>query len=392
MFSETDPNGPYLPCAHGKVGRPKYYCMELVEGGNGVLCGKYVCQHGKVGANVRNACREVLPDGSYCGKHMCKCGRNKVSCPNWGGPCDREPLHLMYGCIHGKLNTERALCMEPGENGRKYCGNSLCDHGIQKNQCKFTTCGGTGTAFCACGERKEMCSGKDCGATGNALCPCGHKKYTCKNCLSLEQLMAHPKFCIVCLEKQLSWPRQRAKVRTCSTCDPVGKIRTEIVIRPMIKAALGGLEATILDDSILGGSQCDTTRRRPDALYERCDENGVNWRTAMIETDEHSHIDRQASCEGSKVADTAISYQAIRGVTSKVRFFRLNPDEYEGNVSLENRIAKLCSDVLDYLDGGWKNQNSIAPHVSYYYYSQKGQYHIEYMSKQTESVTIDVVG
>lgn len=173
--------------------------------------------------------------------------------------------------------------------------------------------------------------------------------------------------------------------------------RTEVVLRPLIKSAMNGLEATITDDAHLGGAGCDTKRRRPDLLYERCDEGGLNHRVVIIEIDEHSHVDRESSCEAAKVCDESVAIKRLRGDDVRVFVLRLNPDEYDGNggsggsrVLLDKRIEVVCKRALLLLESGWIDYTSLAPVVCFYFYHSKSSKHYNYLLERADAAIVEV--
>lgn len=331
-------------CEHG---RQKYYCIPC--GGNGV------CLHGK----RRPECRDCK------GSSFCEHGKARAKCVDCGGASI---------CEHGR---RRSQCKDCG-------GVSICEHNLSKWQCK--DCGGS--QICEHGKNRSHC--RECG--GSSFCEHGKNRHHCKECVPEDKKRSSSEWCVVCTDKRLSPQRILAGMQMCAECDPTIPDRIEILLRPQIKAAMEGLEPTMMDDAHLGGNGCDAKLRRPDWLWERYDEGGANHRIVSLEIDEHSHEHRDPSCDAAKVCDEMVALKTLRGEETRFIVVRFNPHEYDGvvYVSLDDRIKVVGALCLRLLDSQWKECSSLAPTVFYCYYHSKGMKHIEYMQARPDAATVVV--
>jgi len=181
---------------------------------------------------------------------------------------------------------------------------------------------------------------------------------------------------MICLSTLLSMQRQRAGIRICAGCDPTVPDRIEKIVIPLFVQQMG-FEPSAQDDQLIGGTECDTNRRRPDACWISRN------RIAFLEIDEHGHNDRQSSCETAKVIDQTLSVQKTYP-DAVVAHFRFNPLEFDHHpVDLETRIQYCAADITFFLaatdDYPWRNE---VPYMFYYFYPRKSHFQIEYVLKQ----------
>ena len=150
--------------------------------------------------------------------------------------------------------------------------------------------------------------------------------------------------------------------------------------------------------------ECSTAhQRRPDLLYLVRDADAHLVACLFVEVDEHSHSDREPSCEAGKVdeefqsllqlaqtegmARHAVARREVR--TPYVLFLKFNPNTCDapgGAIPLETRIKVLAKRCCDFLttpttefhalsDAG----KAMAPHVeALYYHSVKGKANLDY--------------
>ena len=254
--------------------------------------------------------------GGCFGANLCKHKITRYNCR------DVECRGGSGFCRHGKMRT---LCAAASCNG----GGSLCAHGVNRSYCASDECGGK-KYLCAHKKRKHLCSALECHG-GGALCK-AHKipRERCKECLSMQQRLESKRFCKLCSDTFLSWPRRRAGILFCAKCDPSVPQRVELVIRPLLVERIGRA-ATIADDFYLGGAGCDATKRRPDLFFLSASEYPkmiskqlglVGGCAVCIETDEDSHRDRLSACEAAKLCDEMTAIQKLCGDQTRCIFLR----------------------------------------------------------------------
>jgi hypothetical protein len=164
-------------------------------------------------------------------------------------------------------------------------------------------------------ERTKCGQCKPCHAA-SMLCPCGKQRYYCKDHCTDEEKRLSKQWCIVCLDKRLSPQRIRDSMRTCAECDPTVPQRIELVLRPKFEALLGPAH---LFDKQIGGKGCgaDKTWTRPDMLWLTCDDDFANMRIVVIECDENSHCDEEASCHAARMSKQHEALQVGRRDTRR---------------------------------------------------------------------------
>ena len=124
------------------------------------------------------------------------------------------------------------------------------------------------------------------------------------------------------------------------------------------------------DDTMYGGDECDAGRRRPDMLWLGFD------RVVSLEVDEHSHYDRDTSCELGKMHDQFVSWQTLVGCVP-VFYVRFNPNEFDGErVSLEDRIIFAARRVNTLLTMDVTHWSPLVPYVEFLYYHSNAKHHI----------------
>jgi hypothetical protein len=189
-------------------------------------------------------------------------------------------------------------------------------------------------------------------------------------------------FCHGCFSKLLSHPRIRAGVHFCAECDPKVPDRIEVLLRPLISAAVG-FPASAMDDVVLGGTGCDAAKRRPDW--------GWFWkdRAVFVEIDEGGgHPDREPSCELAKMHDQAFAAQRLLGPVP-VWFFRFNPDECDGpRVCLDDRVSLLADAVTRVLTLDITELSTAVPRVCYMFYHSKCAFQAEAARKAVDSFVV----
>ncbi len=307
-----------------------------------------VCKHG------REKCQT-------CRKY-CIHGKRKTRCIRCGGSEICEHKRLRSHCI--KCDGSQICEHKKRRSDCSDCGGSqICEHKKRRSDC--ADCGGS--QICEHKRLRSQCI--DCG--GSKICEHKRLRWQCKECLNSDAMIHSGKWCIACLSTRLSPARIRAGVKICAQCDPTVPDRIEKVALPMFVAAIG-FPPSAADDTIIGGTACDTDRRRPDTCWI------TPKRIAILETDESGHVDRLPSCEIAKVIDQTISVQqAYPGAI--VAHFRFNPLEFDNRrVSLDDRVARVANDVRLFLNAQdaypWRAE---VPYVLYYYYPQKAYFHID---------------
>lgn len=148
--------------------------------------------------------------------------------------------------------------------------------------------------------------------------------------------------------------------------------------------------------------ECDTTSNRfPDCLWVLRDEDGRAVLVVIVEVDEHSHTDRDPTCESGKLDDTFQSLQdklakegAARGAVARhdaqmipIVTIRVNPNAYDKKVvKLPERIQAVAALANSYLhmDAEARTQlQTRAPivHVMYYHTKEGAKNLAHYAAK-----------
>ena len=376
----------------------KYYCHHERQRAHCKECGgSSICEHNR----VRNVCRECG------GSSICEHGRQRASCKECGGSSFCEHGRQRHACKecggssiceHGR---RRSSCRDCGgtsicEHGRqrascKECGgSSICEHRRVRSQCK--ECGGGGicehgrvrasckecggSAICEHNRIRSQC--KECG--GSAICEHGRQRSTCRECLSAEQLAASSIFCKNCLDKILSPQRRRAGLDMCAECDVTVPERVELTVRRMLLLQVNH-EPSAADDVMLGGCGDTRNKRRPDlAWFSQNPPLAVS-----VEVDEHSHGDRDVSCELAKITDFSAVAKAALGETCAVFVLRFNPHACTARTPLEDRVSVLAHRVNDLLAAP-APACSLRPFVEFFYYGPAGDKHVEAARNHPEAM------
>ena len=133
---------------------------------------------------------------------------------------------------------------------------------------------------------------------------------------------------------------------------------------------------SLVDDTHLGGDACGTPKRRPDIEWA-CKTAALN-----VEIDEHSHEDREPSCEAVRQQELQTAHRKLLGdAFTHYHTIRVNPNEYDGRrVPLEERLEILIKKISDWIANppSPTDDNAHIPTVEYLYYHSKGQKHIDY--------------
>ncbi len=375
------------PCTTEKKEKRSYLlnlCKHMLVQKKCKTCRKY-CIHNKVQTNCVTC----------GGKGLCihKKQRSQCAACSGGSVCQHKKLRsrcVFCGggslCQHKKMKTCCVAC----------AGASTCAHKLQKTNCRECN----PSAFCIHDKKKYDCPAcKGLGVcehnTTRRNCSkcstwriCRHKlrRDSCKECLSLDDMIKSKRWCIGCGDKMLNSQRVRAGIRVCATCDPRVPARVEHVVMPMFDSEIG-FPASATDNIIIGGKECDTSKRRPDGCWISAD-----GRIAFLEIDESGHVDRDMSCEVAKVIDQTESVcHAYPGFI--VVHFRFNPSAFDRKgVSLKERVVKTAHDICLFLSGVGDTWRPEIPHILYYYYPKKSHFQIEHaLNKASDALCVLVV-
>ena len=170
--------------------------------------------------------------------------------------------------------------------------------------------------------------------------------------------------------KRLSRNR-RLTTGMCATCDDARAARTEHIVWTILQESVPPPSA--LDNVMLGGAACKESQRRPDTVWVSAD------RIVHYECDEHSHADREVSCELAKLDNSRNGVHKDDWEKPHI-FLRFNPDACDKKqVSLEDRCAILAKRILFYIKTPLKDLplNRLLPNVEYLFYHSKGEKHIK---------------
>jgi hypothetical protein len=262
---------------------------------------------------------------------------------------------------------------------------------------KHVAAGRTGVRYCTVCEidtdhsKAGLC--KKC-IRAKSLCECGKILKQCKDHFPDDKKLKSKHWCVVCLDKLLSPPRIRDGIRACAECDSTVPKRIEIILRPKFEKLIGPAH---MFDKMIGGEGCgaDKTWTRPDMLWLTCDDDFANMRIVVIECDEQSHADEDASCHAARMSKQhealqSAARQEYGAADVPVVFLRYNPDSYDlGRVSGEDRISAVSAEARRILfEGGWVDFAPHCPHVAYFYYHSKGRKHIDHMLAHPDSAIV----
>jgi hypothetical protein len=278
---------------------------------------------------------------------------------------DDNGLEKSRKCEHGKY---KYTCKKCG-------GSGICEHDRQRSQCK--ECGGS--QICEHDRRRFTC--KECG--GVSICEHDRQRSQCKECVSLEKQLTGKLFCKVGCGTILSPLRRHTGL--CAGCDAVAP-RMQWITWNLIKAELP--EPTFKDNKLIGGDACMTKRSRPDFGWVLPD------RIVYLEIDEHSHEDREISCELAKLDSANWGLAESGTVMAKLPTFmiRFNCSEYDrARISLEDRCETLVDYVQQKLTEDVSAWDVMRLNVSYLYYHSKSDKHVEAAQEQSESFKVHSV-
>lgn len=285
----------------------------------------------------------------YTARKRKKCAHGKISsmCKECGG---------VSLCIHNRLRWYCALCK----------GNSMCEHNRRKEAC--VVCRGTG--ICCHGRRRCTCV--ECG--GNLVCEHKISKYKCLECIPVSKLVEKKWVCRCCLSVNVRGRRRVSGL--CFKCDETSPPRWEHIVWNIIKSGLPPPSAT--DNKMIGG--CDSRRTRPDICWVGDD------RIVHLEIDEHSHTDREVSCELSKLDSANWGVHGKHLPTVVVRF---NPNEYDVKlVTLTDRCNALVRVLKGLFVEPVSSWSPYGVNVVYMFYHTKSNQHIDAARKEKHSIRI----
>jgi len=167
----------------------------------------------------------------------------------------------------------------------------------------------------------------------------------------------------------------------CQQCDPLeppkiahycfNQLRDQVY-----RDVAGGAELfppSVQDNVLLNGcdKHDDAHRRRPDYAW------ASDARVIHLEIDEHSHSDRDVSCERAKLHE---SHFGVDGDTIRpTLFLRFNPHEYSGGLDLPARLRVLAAELHKALTAPLAelHLDPIRTNVRYLFYGPAGQKHID---------------
>ena len=224
---------------------------------------------------------------------------------------------------------------------------------------------------------RDQC--KACG--GKQVCPHSLMRVQCRDCLSADQLASSKRFCVRCFNA-LGLARQRASIRLCGTCSRTAPARIEHTVRDRL-LPLVMHEPSMEDNVRLGGGGCDAPVRRADLGWLAPD------RAVFFEVDEHSHHDREASCELGKLWDQTVAVKRLLGEHARVFMVRFNPDEYDGGrVTLDERVRAAAALVNELIATDVSAYDAMAPHVWYMYYHSKSMHLMDAARARPDAVHV----
>ena len=145
--------------------------------------------------------------------------------------------------------------------------------------------------------------------------------------------------------------------------------------------------------------ECETsTNRFPDGLWILRDEHGRAVLVLIVEVDEHSHGDREPTCESAKIDDTAWAVQtklgfegAARGARAPKRpmvpivIIKVNPNAYDGpRAKLEDRVQAVADLFHSYAHLPASERAELPIHAPIvhvlYYHSKEGAKNLAHLA------------
>ena len=267
-------------------------------------------------------------------------------------------------CVHSQRRSRCKLCK----------GHDICDHLKLRRTCRLCK----GTAFCEHDRVRRNC--KLC--KGSAICVHQKLNFQCKECWPMHKLVESKKFCVCCANR-LCDKRRRGKILLCSSCDQSVPPRSETVFRNLLLPLVHHPPSS-LDDLTIGGVKCDAQLRRADIAWYGKD------RAIFVEVDEDGgHPKRDALCELGKLWDQTVAAKALLGERTTVFMIRVNPDGYDGaRVTLKQRAEVVAAKLNDLIVRPLGEYDPKIPHLCYYFYHSKAQFHIDAARSHPESVQI----
>lgn len=242
----------------------------------------------------------------------------------------------------------------------------MCQHNRRKEVCVICR----GTEICSHGRRRGSCV--ECG--GNQICKHKRVKYVCIECIPLSKLAEKKWVCKYCLSVNIRGRRRVSGI--CSVCDKSSPPRWEHIVWNAIKSRLPPPSST--DNKVIGG--CNSRKTRPDICWVGSD------RIVHLEIDESSHVDREISCELSKLDSANWGVDGKHLPTVVVRF---NPNEYDvKRVALKSRCDALVSVLKSLFEESLSTWSVYGVNVVYMFYHTKGWQHIEAAKREVGSIRV----
>jgi hypothetical protein len=159
----------------------------------------------------------------------------------------------------------------------------------------------------------------------------------------------------------------------------------EHVVWSKIKATLS-TPPTYRDNKLVGGDGCASDRTRPDLCWVLDD------RIVHVEVDEHSHDDREVSCELKKLDAANYGLAGFGHVHLPTCILRFNCGPYDHRrVGLDERCASLVAIVNCMLITPVACWDPLRANVVYLYYHSNGQKHIDAARAATESLVVQFI-
>jgi hypothetical protein len=198
--------------------------------------------------------------------------------------------------------------------------------------------------------------------------------------MTIEQALCSKNFCNICTTTMLS--TTRIHIGICAGCDKNKPPRMEHIVRDKIESHIK-IQPTMRDNKFIGGEACASDRTRPDLCWVLED------RIIHVEIDEHSHEDREVSCELKKLdsANWGLSDFGLKHLpTWTIRF---NCSEYDGRrISLDARCNALVHVINRLLERPLTVWDPLRLNVSYMFYHSKSQKHIEAAKESKMSIVV----
>ena len=217
-------------------------------------------------------------------------------------------------------------------------------------------------------------------------CPCGISMRNCTKCNPLEVLLPRKTRCNGCA----CWINGTTRTEYCAKCEPNAKKRPEHITWKLIKGKLPKADIHPDDKRALAGTN---------EMYKKmCNVEGkvlpdIMWvfedRIISIEIDEHSHCDREVSCELKKVDETRFgTIVSDEGHSLPLIVLRFNPSAYDGaRLTTEYKHQKLVERFKYHKNAPIGNYQPNQGNVEFLFYHSNAQKHIDAAKK-----SLNVVG